>query len=72
MRVTIIILIAFFVGGCMRKETTLVDYVCTSDQLALVKEEVEVCSKTSYLSSYCFLQAKATLCELIDSPDSIK
>ncbi len=40
-------------------------YVCDSDQLDLVEREMTLCNKTDYLGSYCFSQAKASLCELI-------
>jgi hypothetical protein len=41
------------------------DFKCNSEQLKLVEEEYRVCSQSGYLDSYCFLQAKVTLCERV-------
>lgn len=44
------------------------NYRCTSEQLDLVKKEFEICIESSYLTSYCFLQAKKTQCDKILKP----
>jgi hypothetical protein len=50
--------------GCKR-EDGVEDFTCTAEQLDLVKKEFEICRESSYLTSYCFLQAKKTQCDLI-------
>lgn len=40
------------------------NYRCTSEQLDLVKKEVDIC-KGTYADHYCYLQAKITQCDLI-------
>jgi len=65
-RLTVILLIILSQTGCDRPpeapETPLSDYPCTKDQLELVRIELELCDKTSYLSSHCFRQAKKAYC----------
>jgi entry exclusion lipoprotein TrbK len=45
------------------------DYSCSAEQITLVQREVEVCLQTGYLSSYCFAEAKATLCTKVNEQD---
>jgi len=39
--------------------------MCDAEQLEMVEAEYEICEKSNYTTSYCFLQAKATLCDRI-------
>lgn len=41
------------------------NYRCTSSQLMLVEKEFEICGKSGYFSSACFLFAKKSQCEYI-------
>lgn len=41
----------------------LENFSCSQEQLAQVKEEVSVCSSSGFRKSYCFEQAKKTLCD---------
>jgi hypothetical protein len=45
----------------------LEDYKCSPEQFEAVTKEYELCQTTSYLDSYCFASAKATLCEKIET-----
>lgn len=38
------------------------DYVCNQKQLEMVTKEYTLCRGSNYLASYCFAQAKATIC----------
>ena len=44
------------------------NYRCTSEQLDLVKKELDLC-KGTYTNQYCFLQAKKSQCSLIVKTD---
>lgn len=39
------------------------NYRCSSEQLDLVKKELDIC-KGAYADHYCYLQAKKTQCDL--------
>lgn len=61
--------------GCeVRQDNTDAEvelYRCNSEQLDLVKKEMEVCKQTGYLDSYCFRQAKKTQCEKIAAKQTV-
>lgn len=44
----------------------VIDYRCSEKQLDLVKKEVAICSETSFYTSFCFTQAKTTICDKIE------
>lgn len=62
MKILVIILCAI-ISGCKDID----DFKCSAEQIDLVKKEVDICSKTGYLDSTCFRQAKMTICEEIKS-----
>lgn len=57
----------FFVG-CDTKhleykpEQDMKNYSCTDDQLVTLNREYAICLTSSYMSSYCFEQAKISQC----------
>lgn len=51
-----------------REARVLNDYRCTDKQLDLVDKEFEICTKSSYLDSYCFSSAKKSHCDKIEAP----
>lgn len=60
-----IIIVVLLLVGCkigVDEKIRPENYICNDSQLELVKKEVEICGTTSYSSSYCFAQAKATIC----------
>lgn len=64
-KLLLFVLLVFF-SSCT-EESKSVDcspdnYSCTSEQMAMVEKELLICSKTSYFNSYCFCQAKKTIC----------
>jgi len=78
MRYSIIILVILIgLSGCCENEkfdysVNPSQYSCTEEQLKLVREEVDICLETSYFSSYCFAQAKATICNEIKKEHEYK
>lgn len=56
------VVICFNLAGCKESKIDLTRYKCSQEQLKLVEEETAICSKTGYLSSHCFAQAKKTHC----------
>lgn len=61
-----ILISLMFLYGCDDNRENLEDYRCSSEQIDLVKKELEVCKGTGFLESYCFLQAKISHCEKIN------
>lgn len=66
------ILLAILLVGCkeVHLETKLKDsredlinYKCSEEDIKLVSKEYQICSKSSYLTHYCFKQAKVSICE---------
>lgn len=69
-----LLIAAVCLQGC--KENTsgiyqVEEYRCTSEQLDLVKKELDICNG-NYSGQYCFLQAKKTQCDRIVQPDKRK
>jgi hypothetical protein len=63
-----LIIMMIFLFGCNETDSDrdIEYYRCNEEQLNLIKLEMEICSQTSYFSSYCFLQAKKTHCTFIE------
>lgn len=55
------------VSGCgsTAPEDALENYRCTPKQLERVEKEFEVCKRSEYLNSHCFLTAKKTYCRYV-------
>ena len=51
-------------------KSDLENYRCTKLQLGLVNLEYEICSKSGYTDSFCFLTAKISTCEYIYKPEN--
>lgn len=59
-------LIALLVAGCEIKideKTSPRDYTCTPEQLNQVEREYLLCKESGYMGTFCFAQAKATICD---------
>jgi hypothetical protein len=66
----IFILSIIIICGCEEQRLdTPENYSCTSEELELVKKEFEICDQSSYMSSYCFLQAKKTICSPLNKKE---
>ena len=39
---------------------------CNKDQLELVKKQMDICTETGYLDSFCYDRARVEQCDLID------
>ncbi len=61
-----VLFLMVFSLGCVGNNNAggdfLEDYSCNSEQLEMVSKEVAICSATTYYSSYCFKQAKQSIC----------
>lgn len=68
----VFLIVLLCLQGCKREDRLdrLEDFTCTAEQLDMVKKEFEICKESSYLSSYCFLQAKKTQCDLVNATGS--
>lgn len=57
-------------SGCAESESSRRDvhnYVCTSDEMTKVRFETNICSEEGgFFKSYCFYQAKSTICKRVD------
>jgi len=56
-------IIIVLISGCEDKGA--VEYKCSNKQLDLVSKEFDICVKSSFLSTYCFEQAKMSQCDKI-------
>ena len=66
--IVLIVAASFLCCGCdVRRQDTAGDFSCNEDQLRLVEIEYEICSRSGYLDSYCFMQAKKTRCKRISN-----
>lgn len=65
-KVLIILGCLFLFTGCEEKETIGM-YACTSEQLKMLEEDYEICTKTGFLDSYCYFQAKKAYCTKNDN-----
>lgn len=76
MKLIIYLSMAISLAGCIDKEPTYSDspenYRCTDAELDTVQKEFLVCDQSGYFSSYCFLQAKKTICSPIDAQPETK
>jgi hypothetical protein len=61
----LLILIILGCGADIAPSHKLEEYVCTKEQLELVRIEFEICNESGFISSYCFEQAKKTQCTKI-------
>lgn len=65
---TILLWLFFTINGCtesdkrLEPDAALPEYSCTKEQLELVQIEFAICSKSNFYSSYCFKQAKISIC----------
>lgn len=72
MKYLIIIVLLATVGCEQVQEDHPEDWRCTAEELILVEKEFSICTQSSYFSSYCFLQAKKSICtEITDVQNSI-
>lgn len=46
------------------------NYSCNEEQFKLMVREYELCNRAGYLDTFCFAQAKATLCTKITKEGS--
>lgn len=66
----VFLIVLLCLQGCKREDRPE-DFTCTAEQLDMVKKEFEICKESSYLSNYCFLQAKKTQCDLVNATGSL-
>lgn len=51
--------------GCQIEQVerdSIKNYTCTDEQLTMVERDFEICNRSSYMSSHCFLSAKKAYC----------
>lgn len=62
------LLTALLLMGCeiQHSREPVLDYRCSEKQLDVVKKEVAICNETSFYTSFCFTQAKKTICDKIE------
>ena len=68
MRTCTLLIIPLLAAGCVTQDPTdnLANWKCTPEQLNQVINEFNVCDKSSYYSSHCFLTAKQSLCTYVE------
>ena len=67
--VIVFLFILFSIVGCdgiQSAASDLDEWTCTEEQLKLVRVEFEICDASSFFSSYCFEQAKKSICDKIN------
>ena len=60
-------IIIVLISGCAEHTAEITGYKCNDKQLDLVNKEFDICVKSSFLSTYCFEQAKTTICDKIET-----
>ena len=63
MRISTLIFITLL-SGCV-KESSPIKVKCNSEQMDLVEQQFNTCTKSSYLDSFCYDQARLEQCEVI-------
>ena len=62
MKVLITVFI-IFLSGCV-KESSPISVKCSKEQLNAVEQQFNTCTKSSYLDSFCYDQARLEQCEV--------
>jgi len=73
-KLILVTLIATSLTACKDSNTVRLlklpkDYVCSEEQMVLMKREYDICTQTGYLDSVCYAIAKSTNCSKIDRKD---
>ena len=53
-------------SGCDNSEYHRAKVKCNKEQLELVRSQMDICTETGYLDSFCYDRARAEQCDLVD------
>ena len=60
----LILIAVVLLSGCV-KDSSQISVKCNTEQLKAVDEQFNICSKSSYLDSSCYDQARLEQCDVI-------
>ena len=60
----LILIAVALLSGCV-KDSSQISVKCNTEQLKMVDDQFNTCSKSSYLDSFCYDQARLEQCDII-------
>ena len=72
MRILLILITVILISSCLDnsgRAKVKAEFKCSDDQWVIMVKQYNLCASTSYISTYCYDQARAEQCDIITKID---